>query len=201
MHISIKSILLSLLCAVCMAGNSIAADTDFELNVNTSDVEALFHVRPKPQELPLGFGGSFLYSEDNENYWIASLNIDVVDEVLVPALDLGIGLQGVFGQVDYPARGFDIAALPFMFIAGYDMRKSKLNWPVSFLTHLEYAPSILSFSETDQYFRFTINGYFHINYFAAVYLGYRNLDIDFKDGPVREKLSDGAGYIGIRFSF
>lgn len=201
MRVSVQSIILSVLCALFIAGYAHAADTDFELNINSSDVEAIVHIRPKPQELPLGFGGGFLYSEDNENYWIANLGVDVIDEVFTPALELGIGLQGVFGSADFVARDFDIGALPFMFFAGYDIRKSKLGWPVSFLTHLDYAPSILSFSDTDEYFRFTINGYFHINYFAAVYIGYRNLNIDFKDGSLRENLSDGAGYLGVRFSF
>jgi hypothetical protein len=201
MQISFKSILLALLCTICVAGGSVAADGDFELNINTSDVEALFYFKPQPREIPMGFGGGFLYSEDNEDYWIVNLNVSVVDEVFVPALELGVGLQGVFGEVDFPNRDFDIAGLPFQFIAGYDLRKSRINWPVSFLTHLEYAPSILSFSDTDDYFRFTINGYFHINYFAAVFVGYRNLTIDFEDGSASDELTDGAGYLGIRLSF
>jgi hypothetical protein len=201
MQFSFKSILLSFLCLICIAGNGLAADGDFELNINTSDVEALFNVRPQPREIPLGIGGGFLYSEDDEDYWIVNADVTVVDEVFAPALELGVGLQGLFGQVDFPARDFDIAALPFKFVAGYDLRKTAINWPVSFLTHLEYAPSILSFSDTDDYLRFTLNGYFHINYFAAVFIGYRNLSIDFEDGSVSEELSDAAGYLGIRLSF
>ena len=201
MQISFKTILLVLLSSICLAGNSLAADGDFELNINTTDVEALFSMQPKPREIPMGFGGGFLYSEDKEDYWIANLDVSVVDEVFVPALELGAGLQGLFGQADFTYRDFDIAALPFKFVAGYDLRKNRLNWPVSFLAHLEYAPSILSFSDTDKYLRFTINGYFHINYFAAVFIGYRNLSIDFKDGPVKDDLADTAGYLGIRLSF
>ena len=201
MRVSVRSILLSIIGVLFLTGYGHAADTDFELNINSSDVEAIVHIRPKPQDIPLGFGGGFLYSEDKENYWIASLNVDAVDEVFTPALELGIGLQGLYGKADYPGRDFDIAGLPFMFFAGYDLRKSGLGWPVSFLSHLDYAPSILSFSDTDEYFRFTVNGYFHINYFAAVFLGYRNLNIDFKDGSIRENLADSAAYIGVRFSF
>jgi hypothetical protein len=201
MRFSVKSILLSFICLICLTINGLAADGDFELNINTTDVEALFNVRPRPQDIPLGLGGGFLYSEDDEDYWIANFQVSVVDEVYVPALQLGIGLQAVFGSADYPTRDYDIAALPFTFIAGYDLRKAKINWPISFLAHFEFAPAILSFSDTDEYLRFTLNGYFHINHFAAVYIGYRDLSIDFKDGSTSEKLSDGAGYLGIRLSF
>lgn len=178
-----------------------ALETDLVLNFGDKFVEGQVAVRPNPAETPIRFGGGFIISEKGPDYWLGNINFALQDEVFVPALSLGLGLKGVFGSTDFVARKQDTFALPIEFLAGYDFRKSSVNIPISFFGSLAYAPSVLSFSDTKDYLEFYTTGSFHINYYAAVYVGYRKLEIEYDGGGRKEKLSDDAWLFGVKFSF
>jgi predicted porin len=179
-----------------------AADANIELNVNSDDVEGRFDVKLNPFEAPMSAGGGYLYSDDDEKYWIANANISVKDEVFVPALSLGLGLKGVYGNTDFGPYDRDTTALGFQFLGEYDFRKFRANLPFSVTAALTFAPDILSFNDTDKYVEFETAAYFHINYFAAVFVKYRDLQIDYtSSGLQNQNLSDDAFYLGIRLSF
>jgi len=186
---------------VFISSSAAAADTSIDLNINTNDVEARIDVKFNPLETPMSIGGGFLYSDDKTKYWLANLYVAVKDEVFTPALGLGLGLKGVFGNTDFVTFDRDTAALAFQFLGDYDFRKTSVNIPISIFASVAYAPEILSFSDTDRYFDIYTGAAFHINYFAAVYVGYRDIEIDYKAGGIKNELSDDAFFLGITISF
>lgn len=196
----IKIAAVIIIMAAFLSTSTQAADTSFELNVGSHNVEGRIDVKINPFETPLTVGGGFIYKDDSEEYWLANANAALKDEVFTPGLSLGVGLKGVFGKTDFITGEKDTFALPFLFLGDFDFRKTSLNIPVSITANIAYAPDVLSFSDTKRYFEFYTAGYFHINYFAALFVGYRNIDIDYKSGGSNE-LSDDTFYFGVRMSF
>ena len=178
-----------------------AAETDLALNIGDKLIEGRVNVKVNPMETPLRVGGGFIVNEKDPDYWLANANFALQDEVFVPALSLGLGLKLVYGRTDFVTGKVDSFALPFEFLGEYDFRKSSVNIPISFLATLAYAPSILSFTDTDEFFEFYTTGSFHINNYAAVYLGYRRLDINYEVGGLKPRLTDDAWLVGVKFSF
>jgi hypothetical protein len=176
---------------------TLAADASVELNVNDSDLEARFDVLVNPGGAPLTMGGGFLYSDDDD-FWLSNVNIAIKDEVGAPGLNLGLGFKGLFGETDTPVDDFTTLALAFHFFAEYDFRESGANFPVSIMASLAWAPEVLSFSDTEDYFEFYTAVYIHINYWASIFLGYRDLEIEFEDNVEGEH---DAFYFGARLTF
>ncbi len=190
-----------ILVVAAMQSFAAAAETNLQLNIGDKFIEGRVDVKPKPDTYPLSVGGGFIVSDNNPDYWLGNVNFSLQDEVFVPALSLGLGLKGVFGRSDFATGDRDTFALPIEFLVGYDFRKSSVNIPVSLFGSLAYAPSALSFSDTDEYFETYTTASFHINYYASVYVGYRKLVIDYKAGGRNDELDDDAWLIGVKFSF
>lgn len=188
-------------CMLILPAAAAAANTSIDLNVNDEEVQAGIDVRTDPFQTPLVVGAGFLYSDNGEEYWLSDIHAAVKDEVLLPALSLGLGLKGLLGNTDFGPRDFDTSALAFQFLGDYDFRKTAANLPLSVSAGLDYAPEVLSFGDTDEYLYFYSHLAFHINDYAAVFVGYRDLDIDYEDGGDRDELSDDAVFLGVRFSF
>ena len=178
-----------------------AVETDLVLNIGDKFIEGRVDVKPNPERLPLSIGGGVIINEKDPDYWLANVNFSLQDEVFVPALSLGLGLKGVFGTTKFVTGDRDTLGLPIEFLAGFDFRKSTVNIPVSLFASLAYAPSALSFSDTDNYLEFYTTGSFHINNFSAIYVGYRKLEIEYEAGGRKDKLNDDAWLVGVKFSF
>ena len=196
----------SLVLAVFLLGAAIqppatAAETDLALNIGDEFIEGRVNVKVNPIETPLRVGGGFIINEKDIDYWLANVNFALQDEVFTPALNMGLGLKFAFGTTDFLTGDLDTLALPFEFLADYDFRKSSVNIPVSLLATIAFAPKVLSFSDTEEFFEFYTTASFHINNYAAVYLGYRRLDIDYEKGGLQPNLSDDVWLIGVKFTF
>lgn len=176
---------------------TLAVDASVELNVNDSDLEARLDVLINPGGAPLTVGGGFLYSDDDD-FWLSNVNFAIKDEVGAPGLNLGLGFKGVFGDTDTVADDFTTLALAFQFLAEYDFRESGANLPISITASLAWAPKVLSFSDTEDYFEFYTAVYIHINYWASILLGYRDIEIEY-DNDVEGEYD--AFYFGARLTF
>ena len=177
-----------------------AAGGSFELNVNDSDVEARLGVQINPITTPITIGGGFLYSDDDK-FWQTYLDLAIKDEVFTPGLNLGLGFKGLFGEAEFVPKDLGIRALAFEFLSEYDLRETTLDFPISFSANIGWAPDVLSFGDTKEYFEFYFNTYLHINYWASIYVGYRDIQIDFEDGGSRFERKSDAFYIGVKLSF
>jgi hypothetical protein len=188
------------LIAIMTPGAIQAADASVELNVNDSDFEARLDVLVNPFETPLSVGAGFLYSDDDD-FWLTNLNVSIKDEVFAPGLNLGLGFKGVFGESDIIDEDLTTLALAFQFLFGYDFRETNAKLPVSITANIGWAPDIISFSDTEEYFEFYTAVYLHINYWASIFIGYRNIDIDYEKHSKDFEGEHDAFYFGARLNF
>jgi hypothetical protein len=193
----IKITVVILVTMILAPATTLAVDASVELNVNDSDFEAKLDVLVNPGGPPLTVGGGFLYSDDDD-FWLSNVNIAIKDEVGAPGLNLGLGFKGVFGETDAKPDDFTTLALAFQFLAEYDFRESGANLPISITASLAWAPEILSFSDTEDYFEFYTAVYIHINYWASIFVGYRDIEIEYDDDIEAEH---DAFYFGARLTF
>jgi hypothetical protein len=179
---------------------TLAADATVELNVNDDDVEARLDVLLNPGGTPMTMGGGFLYSDDNDgaDIWLSNVNIAIKDEVGTPGLNLGLGFKGIIGETDANVDDFTTLALAFQFLAEYDFRESGANLPISIAASMAWAPEILSFSDTEEYVEFYTAVYIHLNYWASIFVGYRDIEIEYEDDVEGEH---DAFYFGARLTF
>ncbi len=193
----IKITAVILVAMITAPATTLAADASVELNVNNSDLEARLDVLVNPGGAPVTVGGGFLYSDDDD-FWLSNVNIAIKDEVGATGLNLGLGFKAVFGDTDTDTDDFTTLALAFQFFAEYDFRESGANLPVSIAASLAWAPEVLSFSDTEDYFEFYTAVYIHINYWAAIFIGYRDIEIEYDDDAEGEH---DAFYFGARLAF
>ncbi len=193
----IKITAVILVTMIIAPATTLAADASLELIVNDSDIEARLDVLLNTGGAPLTLGAGFLYSDDDD-FWLTNLNVSIKDEVFTPGLNLGLGFKGVFGETDAKPDDFTTLALPFQFLVEYDFRESGANLPISITASLAWAPEILSFSDTEDYFEFYTAVYIHVNYWAAIVVGYRNIEIEYDDDVEGEH---DAFYFGARLTF
>jgi hypothetical protein len=188
------------LIAMMTPGAIQAEDTSFELNVNDSDFEARLDVLVNSFETPLSVGAGFLYSDDDD-FWLTNLNVSIKDEVFTPGLNLGLGFKGVFGESDLLHEDLTTLALAFQFLIEYDFRETNANLPVSITANLGWAPDIISFGDTEEYFEFYTAVHFHINYWASIFIGYRTIDIEYEKSSTDFDGEYDAFYFGARLIF
>jgi hypothetical protein len=193
----IKVTAVILVTMIIAPATTLAVDASVELNVNDDDVEARLDVLVNPGGAPLTVGGGFLYAGDDD-FWLSNVNIAIKDEVGAPGLNLGLGFKGIFGETDAKPDDFTTLALAFQFLAEYDFRESGANLPISITASLAWAPEILSFSDTEDYFEFYTAVYIHINYWASIFVGYRDIEIEYDDDIEAEY---DAFFFGARLTF
>ena len=178
---------------------SLAANTNLQINVNSSDVEIDIESYLLTYETPILFGAGVISSD--ENYWISNVRIAVVDEVLVPALNLGLGFKVAYGKADVLDEEYDLAALCFHFLGKYDFReRATSTLPISAAASFSVAPGVLSFGNTERYTEFKITVNFHINKSAAVLVGYRTEQARFINS-IEVDLDDDDVFFGFKLSF
>jgi hypothetical protein len=176
-----------------------AANTDLEIDINSTDVEVDIESYYLRYETPILFGAGVISSD--ENYWVSNVRMAVIDEVFVPPLSLGLGFKASYGKADILDVEHDLAALSFQFLGRYDFRKrvtSKL--PISAKASFSIAPSVLSFGDTERYTEFKISVNFHINKSAAVFVGYRIEEARLTNA-IEVDLDDDDVFFGIKLSF
>ena len=82
-----------------------------EINANTDDVAGVVEYDSQAFGAVLNAGGGLIFSDND--YTLGNLHIALKDELFAPALTLGLGFKGVFGQAEVSREDYDIAAIGF----------------------------------------------------------------------------------------
>lgn len=184
-----------------LAGSAYGASQNItmELNANTSDVEGKVEGRILRYQADLVGAAGMIYSKDD--YWVSNINLSLRDRMVIPELTLGLGFKGALGRAEFDHRDYDAYALGFMCVGEYDFREGYYQWPVSISGAATFAPSVMSFGDTDRYIDCHLTVYGHVHENAAVLVGYRLVDMRFETRIERAKKADGAFFFGIRLDF
>jgi len=136
----------------------------------------------------------FLYNEDDA--YLGEIGVLVIDEAgsKTPGLELGVGPKFWFGGSD--EADVDISGIGL----GGQLRYKNFNSPrVIYGFSLFYAPSIVSFMDSDNILEYDLRVEYELLPTANVYVGYRSIEADIKNrGDVE---IDKSGFIGLRFKF
>lgn len=184
---------------LAIPASALSEGMSLELNANSSDVEGKFESKVLRYQADLYAATGVLYS--NGDYILGNLNASMRDTVFTPALTLGLGLKGVAGSVDFPGKDYEVYALGFMFRGAYDFRDDRTEWPFSIVYGFTWAPSPLSFGDTDRYIDSDLTVHVHVVDSAAILIGYRFFDVRFSTDVERQKKNDDAVYFGLKMYF
>lgn len=176
-----------------------SADISLQLGVNDDDIDGRIDIFIYPNDVPLSIGAGFLNSKEDD-YWLTNVNMALKDNVFVSGLNLGLGFKGVYGESEILGTDYDIAAIGFQFLFEYDFRDT-FQLPININAETTFAPSALSTKDTDKYFEFYTSVNFHVNDWAALFVGFRKIEVDFEKDRTTRELSDDSIYFGVKFDF
>lgn len=179
--------------------NAYGEKITLELNANSNDVEVKADYQFPAYEALAGIGGGLTLSSDK--YSLGYLQFFVKDEVFMPALTLGLGLKGAYGEVEIHNYKFDLGAVGFVLLGEYDLRQIYEKIPLCLYTDIYFAPSPLCFSETENYSGINLGIRAYIVRQASAVLGYRYLHTEFESAPVEKNASFDAFFIGLQLTF
>jgi hypothetical protein len=106
-------------------------------------------------------------------------------------LSLGLGARVLFLE--------DYMALPLMAEASYALPLIDAIPTMSLSAKLLYAPSVLSFSDAENYFEFRAEAAMEVINAVSIYAGYRDIEIQYIDSP--ELTFNDSFYAGLKMSF
>ncbi|AUB79034.1 MULTISPECIES: YfaZ family outer membrane protein [Spiribacter] len=170
----------------------VAADT-LDFNVS-SDAAQLGYTRMLPPE-GLEAGAALLHHDDDGD--IAEANLHLVDQ---PEPGRDALLVGVGGKLAY-ARDDPRDATGAALAVG-----AKARWTLPMYNRaavaggVYFAPSATTVSDIDGYQEYSVRGEFKVLEDAAVYLGYRKIELSFDDGGSDRDFDDGV-FAGFNLQF
>ena len=106
---------------------------------------------------------------------------------------LSIGLGAKFVYLD------NFMALPLMAEASYAANLMDSLPAASFSASLLYAPSVLSFDDADSYFEFRAEAAMEVINSVAIYVGYRDIEVEYDYLP--SETFNSSFYGGLKMSF
>ncbi len=178
-----------LIFASCLLTGSFAGSLG--LNINDEDVEVRATV---DMSAAIGNGinylieTSYLHTEEDNLFKVgfgATNTLKGAD-----GLRLTLGLEGVFGD--------DYAAMPLFCQASLRLPFDDDIPATSFTTRIDYAPSVLSFSDAEKYLEYRFEADMEVIQSIHLYAGYRNIDTDYETYDYN--LND-SWYGGLRWGF
>jgi len=161
------------------------------LNINDEDVEIRATI---DMSAAIGNGinylieTSYLHTEEDDLFKVgfgATNTLKGAD-----GLRLTLGLEGIFSD--------DYAAMPLFCQASLRLPFDDDIPATSLTARIDYAPSVLSFSDADSYLEYRFEGNMEVIQTIHLYVGYRNIDTDYETYDYN--LND-SWYGGLRWEF
>jgi len=175
-----------------------------QLNVNSHDIEGQIRIdmaKMGNTALEGAFIGGRILNGDEHNsdrigsiHPLAEISFMVQRPVNgIEGLSLGLGIKGEYTRFD----GQNFAALPLGVEADMKLPLATL-FPIYVGGALYYAPSVLSFSDSENYLETRIHLDIEPIHNARIEVGYRNIETNVKN---RDVTYNDAWYFGLRLDF
>lgn len=160
--------------ALAMTVTASASASELDFNIGDESVNAQVSVAPTGQQLDFGFG--YIYQKGGTH--VANLDVHARGRTVLGNLPttVGIGLQGS-AYDEGPVDGGALA------LGGYAQVQIPSVPGLSVRAGLHFAPSITSFGDSDNFFRWEASVGYRLIQHADVYLGYRQVKTNLEDGP------------------
>ncbi len=198
----------------------------FEINANTSVVEAAFDVTWDPFEpFTKSAGIGILYDVDEYSVFYCDFSLGRRDFLGAEGLTFKMGFDGLFGTIETSTeetstgengtevttkkKDYDLGALGLTLSFEVDIPEESADYycfiplGLELSGKLSFAPGPICFMDAEQYMLMQMALGFHIiemkNARGTLLLGYRQLQIDFADSD--RNVSDGSVYLGFKFKF
>ena len=193
---------------IIASGISFAQNTDsnrdsfsFELGASSSGLEARFDARRPIEQgyLTAGLGG--VIEDNDEEYKILDAKVAFGSENLIPQLTVELGFKGFLGDIEEKDRDGDLGAIGFLLSAAYEIPKTVSPIPVEFSASACFAPSPLTFLDSERFSEIALGVGFYVIENAAVLLGYKHLNVHIHEHHRHWTMRDDALYIGLRLSY
>lgn len=175
------------------------AETSIGLDINNEDVELTAEVNfnalaDYSSETTYVISGTYLYAGGNDNdngEHLFTLGFSGRNNLPgMEGLSVALGAKGVFAD--------NFAALPLFVRANYALPLIDTIPTTSFFADLAYAPSVLTFSDGEDYSEFRIGADMEVISNTHVFVGYRNIDTDYTSGDYN---FNDSFYGGLKLSF
>ena len=197
---NVKSIILIAVSFVLIIpAMSMGRNSSFELNVNSDDIEGKIRSRIELTSTSIDYGLGILVNEDD--YDMLDFRFALKDDILIPALTLGLGFEPTLGHAEFGPKEFDVLAINFLLLGEYDLRQLTSGFPMSIAVSLSGAPEPLCLMDASKYLELNSTLYGHILENAALLIGYRYIDTEFEDMGTTRGKSVHSVFFGCKLFF
>ncbi|GLQ32606.1 YfaZ family outer membrane protein [Litoribrevibacter albus] len=178
---------LTLACAVAFSASAQAGD--FELQLSDDSVYAEVS---SPDSTPMRFSAGYLYHEDSRN--VMNLDFHAQNKSSFQGNDthVGLGMKGI-GYHEHNLDGLGMG------LGGFGEIELNQVPGLSLGGSLHYSPSILTFSDVDDFLWLEAYSNYAVMPNAAVQFGYRYIKADMEEG--KDRSLESSAFLGIRFQF
>lgn len=166
------------------------------LNINTEDIEVeaamdIANFVEYTNGTMFIADANFISTEDDSLFGIGLSAHNSFQGQIMEGLSLGLGIRFVHLE--------DFSAIPLMAEASYAAILTESLPAASFSLAFLYAPSVLSFDEGENYFEFRAEAGMEVISAVSLYVGYRNIDVEYT-GYSSETFNSSL-YGGLKMSF
>jgi len=173
--------------------SSIVSANELDLRISDDAIHGEFTLSEHDSKTLFGLG--YFYKNDDNAINIINANLHAKGQTAIGNLPatIGLGFQANFFKED-EFKGSAVGI-------GGSLRLNIPSVPgISFETALHYAPSVLSFGDSDEFRRFRIQGNYTIIQNADISLGYRYLNVGIEDTNNNHSFESGA-FLGMKLKF
>ena len=181
----------------------LVANNNFEINFNSDTVEVASSIYLNDKYIlndnsDYFFDIKYLYSEEKNKYQntqkLASIGLKAISPYYDDnGFNFGLGINAVIAD-NNPGKTF--FATPLSLYASYE-----INEKVSINIDGSYAPSILTYSDGDNFSQYNVKVNYQIIDNGNLYVGLRNIKTEYKTSTLNTIEFDDSAYIGFRIDF
>ena len=198
MRLSLKTILAATTIIFLLAVSAPAQAMHFGLSAGADSLAAEVGFENSYEDTTLYSSVSALYMEDD--FSLGNLKVGLQQSLLDPALTIGLGFNGVGGEVEKNQRDFDVAALAFAVNCDYDLAKTPANIPATIFGSISLAHDPLSFSDAERYVEAAGGVKLALLNNGALTAKYVRIEFDLDDSGFKTDKKENLFFIGLELS-